>query len=81
MAEEPKSTTKTSSKSSTSSPKKGEFVVEGQDAQDAGYWGTRDNPFADEEFALTTGPDAPLQDMSGNPVEVDEHIQKAPPEG
>lgn len=49
----------------------GEFVEEGEAAQEKGYWGTRNNPFDDEEFALTTGPDAPVQDMAGNPVDVE----------
>lgn len=56
---------------------RGQFVSEGDEGYEKGYWGTRDNPFADEEFALTTGPDAPLQDLRGNPVELDEHIDKS----
>ena len=36
-----------------------DHVVEGEDAQEAGYWGTRPNAFDDAEFALTTGPDSP----------------------
>lgn len=67
------------SETETTSDKNGEFVAEGADAQEAGYWGTRDNPFPDEAFALTTGPDAPLTDMLGNPVDLDEHIQAEPP--
>jgi hypothetical protein len=46
-----------------------EHVHEGEEAQQAGYWGTRDNAFADEEFSLTTGPDAPVTDAHGNPVD------------
>ena len=68
----PKSAPASESKSS----KKGEFVQEGEDAQEKGYWGTRDNPVEDEEFALTTGPDAPITDAQGNPLDVDE-LQKA----
>ncbi len=56
---------------------KAEHVTEGEESYEKGYWGTRDNPFDDEEFALTTGPDAPLQDLQGNPVDVDEHIDKS----
>ena len=65
------------------SSKSGEFVPEGtKEAQEAGYWGTRDNPFEDEEFALTTGPNAPLTDDNGNPLDIDkdEHIVPEPEE-
>jgi hypothetical protein len=68
------------SKSQSTQP---EHVAEGEDAQEAGYWGTRDNPFPDEDFALTTGPDAPVTDDLGNPVDVeaaqqaDEEVRKA----
>jgi hypothetical protein len=81
MAEKSKSTqSQTQSDRGEKSDRGGEFVTEGKEAQEAGYWGTRDNPFPDEAFALTTGPDAPLQDAQGNPVDVDEHIQEEPPE-
>lgn len=64
---------------SANEPHHGDFVAEGEDAQEKGYWGSRKTPFDDAEFSLTTGPDAPLTDMRGNLVEVDEHIEKAPP--
>lgn len=51
---------------------KGKHVSEGEAAQEAGYWGVRDNPHPDEAFALTTGPDAPVTDQLGNPVDVEE---------
>jgi len=83
MAEsESKSSSPQKSSKSSSGPKRGEYVNEGQEAYEAGYWGTRDNPYADEEFALTTGPNAPLQDLQGNPIDIDkdDHIQKEPEE-
>ena len=66
---ESKSTSKSTSASEPGKTKDPNFVEEGEAAQEAGYWGKRENPFPDEDFTLTTGPDAPVQDAQGKPVE------------
>ena len=93
-ASETKSTTPTPSTTEPANTEsgekkgKGEFVVEGQESYEKGYWGLRENPHDDEEFTLQTGPNSPLQDARGNPavdaegneISADEHIQKEPKE-
>lgn len=56
---------------STSASATAEHVVEGEESYEKGYWGVRTNPHPDEAFALTTGPDAPVTDQLGNPVETE----------
>lgn len=42
-----------------------------QEAYEKGYWGNRDTPFDDAEFALTTGPNSPGEADLVNPEEYD----------
>jgi hypothetical protein len=42
-----------------------------QDAYEQGWWGNRDTPFDDSEFALTTGPNSPGEADLVNPDEYD----------
>jgi hypothetical protein len=43
----------------------GEHVTEGDDAQEAGYWGVRPTEIDDAEYTLATGPDAPYDEELG----------------
>jgi hypothetical protein len=63
-------------------PAYGEFVNEAEDAYEKGYWGVRETPFSDEEFTVASGPNSPVTDLAGRPLDVDpdEHIQKSPPD-
>jgi hypothetical protein len=75
----PKAATKSTKEVSTE-PHYGDQVIEGEESYEKGYWGTRATPFADEEFALTTGPNSPITDLQGNPtgIDPDDHIESEP---
>ena len=62
MADEPtKSETKSakSTKSSGGAPETTGELIPPEQAYDTGWLGSRNNPHADEEYAITSGPESP----------------------
>lgn len=64
MADEPtaKSTKSDSPKSKSGgggAPETSGELVAGEDAYKTGWFGSRNNPHADEEYAITSGPESP----------------------
>jgi hypothetical protein len=80
MAEQKQSSSSTSEKSQSKrklsrdeqkTQENAESFSSEQEAYEKGYWGNRDTPFDDAEFALTTGPNSPGEADLLNPEEYD----------